>query len=500
MKLAFQKIDTLPRLAWCARIEKLNPTVHVMHGRDVETSDWFFCEGAWAGEYQAGGFHRTFFLGSGGEITGNQLLVSSPSQTMERLYVLRRGDTLLVSNSCAFVFAQSNDRPDPTYLLYASDIASIIHGLRRYIRSIPTKNGHRIQMFSYCNLAVGPDLELAEIPKNSVREFVDFADYRAFLKEQIGAITVNANAPHRRVHYRPIATISSGYDSPASAVFAKGVGCTEAVTFRRARGDIDDSGANIAELLGMTVQVFDRFDYLRQPGFPEAEAGISEFPALAAALERRMLFTGFNGSVWDLVRETVGPFIERRDTSGNSLSEFRLRVGFVHVPVPYLGCTSHPSIHQISTSSAMRPWSVGTKYDKPIARRLVEEAGVARGMFGVQKKAVAIVPEEGFERVMTPESFADLSRFLQEHETVAIAAKLRWYRVRRYLDRVQGAVTRRVLGRNPLHSHQTGIDRVVRWGRYSLMFHWSMDKLIPRYTVDSGATNGVGLNPASRTD
>ena len=111
------------------------------------------------------------------------------------------------------------------------------------------------------------------------------------------------------------------------------------------------------------------------------------------------------------------PLHQQKLPSGTGLTEFRLRVGFVHVPVPYLGCTNHKSIHQISTSTEMQPWSVGTRYDKPIPRRLIEEAGVSRGMFGTRKKAVAIVAEVdgGFERVMTKESFADFSSFLREH-------------------------------------------------------------------------------------
>jgi hypothetical protein len=34
----------------------------------------------------------------------------------------------------------------------------------------------------------------------------------------------------------------------------------------------------------------------------------------------------------------------------------------------------------------MNPWSLGAGYDKPIARRLAEEAGVPRHLFGQAKK------------------------------------------------------------------------------------------------------------------
>jgi hypothetical protein len=499
MKLAFKKIDTLPRMAWCARVDKLHHTIRILHGSYVEVSNEFFCEGAWSGNFISGDFESNLLMGSGGKVTDRGPLISTPNHTMERIYALKNEHAMFISNSCAFVFAQSHDEPDPHYLLYASKIASIIYGLQKYARALPTRNGNHIQMFCHCNLYVGVDHQLIESPKTPVREFVDFADYKSFLEEKIRAIVINANDANRRVHYRPIATISSGYDSPASAVLAQKVGCDEALTFEHARphrtADLDDSGAKIAKRLGMKVKVYDRFDYLNRTGFPEAEGGISEFLCFADALDRRLLFTGFNDAVWDPFNKTVSPFIQRKDTSGNSLAELRLRVGFVHLPVPYVGCTSHPSIHRISTAKAMQPWSVGTKYDKPIPRRLVEEAGVERGMFGLEKKAVAIVPEaEGFEKAMTKASFTDFSRFVQEHYTVQMAAKLRLYRLGQCLARIHRALKQKlvviispIIGKRitVVSSPQTGLERVVRWGPYSLLFHWSIHKLLSRYEVNT---------------
>ena len=55
------------------------------------------------------------------------------------------------------------------------------------------------------------------------------------------------------------------------------------------------------------------------------------------------------------------------------------------MPVPFIGCTSQVSIYQLTVSEEMAPWSVDYSYDKPIARRLVEEAGIDRDAFGVKK-------------------------------------------------------------------------------------------------------------------
>ena len=50
MRLSFQSSDTLPRLAWCARVIKDHDTVEVLHGPWVETVNGFSCKGAWNGD------------------------------------------------------------------------------------------------------------------------------------------------------------------------------------------------------------------------------------------------------------------------------------------------------------------------------------------------------------------------------------------------------------------------------------------------------------------
>ena len=499
LQLVCRQVDTLPRLAWCATIRKHDRTIRVLHGPHVEVADNFFCDGAWSGDFASADFDKHLLMGSAGKVVGDRLLIASPNHTMERIYLLRSGASLLVSNSCAFVLAQSDDEPDPNDLSYSTRLSSIIRGIDQYERWIPTRRGNRIHVYCHCNIQVGMDHQVVEAPKAPEREFVDFADYRSFLEEATGAIASNASDSRRKIQYRPLATISSGYDSPASAVFAWKAGCKEAITIRRSRprggSDMEDSGEGIASILGMKVQAFDRFDYLQRTDLPEVEGGITEFLSYGDCLERRLLFTGFNDVVWDRSAKMVSPYIRRKDTSGNSLAELRLRSGFVHLPVPYLGCTSHSAIHRISNSQEMLPWCVGGNYDKPIPRRLVEEAGVGRQMFGVVKKAAAIVPqEEGFERAMTRESRADFSRFFAEVSTPRLHAKLGLCKIGRSVAKVNrelrwtiaGLSSRMSGGRVALQLPvviPAGIERVGAWGRYSLLFHWSMRRLRSRYLV-----------------
>jgi hypothetical protein len=498
MQVRSTRVEELPRLAWCADIDRQSHSVLILHGPDVETGDGFFCEGAWSGDFGEGAFERHQFMGSGGKVTGDGLLIATPNHTIDRIYVLRHGNVMSISNSCAFVLARAHDAADPGYLLYTPRVASIIRGLDKYARWIPTRNGNGIRMFCHCNLHVGVNHEVEEEPKPPVRDFVDFADYRSFLEEQVGAIVRNANDPRRIVRYRPVATVSSGYDSPASAVFARKAGCDEAITFPRARFDgtaeKDDSGAAIAQRLGMKVRSYDRLAYLSRTGFPEAEGGISEFLCLSDSLERRILFTGFNGdTIWDRDSGRVSRTIRRSALSGDNLAELRLRVGFIQLPVPYLGGTSHPSIYQISISPEMQPWRIRARYDKPIPRRVLEEAGVKRGLFAEEKKAVAIVArEEGFEKTMTPESFADFSRFVQKHWTASVAAKLWLYRGVYRVARLNRALKRKL---EPLASRLAGrpiwlpllfdpdLERLGQSRQYALLFHWSLEKVMPRYRV-----------------
>jgi hypothetical protein len=73
-------------------------------------------------------------------------------------------------------------------------------------------------------------------------------------------------------------------------------------------------------------------------------------------------------------------------TPGCALGEFRLRTGFLHFAPATIAAVHAPLIHGWNTAPEMQPWSIGGDYDKPIARRIAEEAGVPRHLFGQEKK------------------------------------------------------------------------------------------------------------------
>ena len=504
MRLLFRRIATLPRLAWCAVLVERQDTIEVFHGPMVETAEDFFCEGAWSGPFVSHQLDTTILMGSGGRLVRNALLVAAPSHTLERLFLLRNRKTLVVSNSFAFALACAGDNVNPRSLLYSVRLASIVDGLRSYARSLRTLNGNRLQLYYHCNLLIDSELRVAEQPKQPVRDFVSFADYKSFLLHEVSAIHANANDPHRKIRYRPIATVSAGYDSPAAAVLARAVGCTEALTFSGARAstvgdDTNDSGEAIAAKLGLKAHVFDRLDYLRETNFPEAEFfgwGAQEAP-WASHLEGRLVFTGFHGDkVWDRNCKKVGPHIVRGDPSGHNMNAFRLRVGWIHVPVPFVGCTSHRSIHRISNSPEMDAWSTRNQYDRPIPRRLVEEAGVERSQFGMKKRAVSLgLDSEGLKERMTPESYEDYVKYYAKHWNGWMTVK-RWMltflrKLYRWNTLLNTRLTALLEYRAGLHVElPVIIPRDFRISRYgdldhlSLLVHWSIEKIRPQYVLD----------------
>ncbi len=432
MKFGFVQKDTLPRSSWLAHCRRGEERIDVFHGSSVEEQGDFFFEGAWDGKFSTGGFDAAItVLGSGGKIVnGRSVVFAAPSHIYERLYALRIGAELFVSNSLVFLLCQSGEKLDEVGVNYAKTLYRT-YGMRASDKSIPTRAGDQIQLFYSTNLVVQPDLDIAEVPKRGTTEFADFDSYRHFLQSSVARVFENAGDANREVTYvRPVVAISSGYDSTATAVLARSMGCSDSVTFPEARPiAIDhyksgpDSGKAIAERLGMKCREIGRLDYLASGReFPEAEVFATShlvdlyIGSLETSLDDRcVLFTGFRGDVmWSKEVE------DNLDSGGPGIAEFRLRLGFLHLPVPYLGtvdcqprgCKISRSIRRISNSEEMAPWSVDGEYDRPIPRRIVESAGVERHAFGQTKRAVAVwYGKEDPEDIMQSDSRRDFEAF-----------------------------------------------------------------------------------------
>jgi len=430
MQFLFRATASLPRMAWCARINRDNPVVVVEHGSWVETAEGCFFEGIWNGGFTDGAFlEASMCLGSGGRTAPEAVHFAGVSHSLERLHLFETPDEVLLSNSLAFILTESGNDLATSYRFYDRDLMSFVKGLHALTDTIPTASGQAIRLVYSSNVSIAPDLTITTTRKPQPPTFSSYDDYVSYMVRELRSLAENAASASRHHTFSPLATISSGYDSPAAAVLAQTVGCTEALTFSSPRKDFgpeSDSGKEIGRILGLSVREFDRTGYRAVDTLPEAEflaVGTGGEDVVMCAFEAylpgTLLFTGFLGdTIWGRLHpDPQGSQDYKMGVSpgGSTLAEFRLRVGFVHVPVPLLALTRHPDLHRISNSAEMRPWRSGSnRYDRPIPRRLVEERGVPRHLFGTSKRAVTqpFYFNEPLAEVLAPHSYEDFKEFL----------------------------------------------------------------------------------------
>jgi len=112
------------------------------------------------------------------------------------------------------------------------------------------------------------------------------------------------------------------------------------------------------------------------------------FLPFAKKLEHKIYMSGTYGDViWDKSHKLSPGFTKLVFEKG--LTEFRLRVGFYNFPLIAVGARFPYPIQKITNHWQMQKYSIGGEYDRPIPRRIIEEAGVPRRLFGVQKSAVS---------------------------------------------------------------------------------------------------------------
>lgn len=516
MKLKYERVDTLPRLAWCAEIMKGIEECKVIHGPWVETRCDFFVEGAWDGPFDDGAIDQTCLLmGSGARVVGNTVVFATPCHVLERLFILKDEGRIVVSPSLAFLLTRTGEGLDIQHIPYQADLLRLVLCLKNHIGSIPLAGKKELVVIHYRNIAIDQELNLRIQDKPNPSPFQDFSSYKEFLVSSLAAIFTNAKNPARGHHYRPIVTVSSGYDSSTCAAIASEVGCTEGITFTQARqkGE-NDSGAQTGKLLGLQMKGFNRDDYKSKAGFPEAEflaTGDLGQDLLMAAFENelleRILIIGTHGDrVWNRQAKNVNQDIIREDMAACCLTDFKFRVGFVYVPLAFFGCINQPSLHRISNSPEMAPWSLGNNYDRPIARRIVEERGVPRHLFGQRKRQVTILLNTvgKIQQGLKPESLVSFLKFYQEHKYQRpLLRQLRFQSMFLISEawsfltaKVHGLTSR--LGR-PVHL-PCPIQLMYREnpGMPSFLVHWALRFVQERYAVGAQVSTTTTLSQQDR--
>ena len=137
--------------------------------------------------------------------------------------IVNNGEEIIASNSLPFILAQTKEKLKKDYIFYDSLLASIRYGLKNYIKRIPIESKKYINVYYCCNIIINVNEgnNIIEIRKNSGPEFYSYEEIINYLKRNIDEISLNANDKMRCVIYKPLATLSSGYDSSACAALAK---------------------------------------------------------------------------------------------------------------------------------------------------------------------------------------------------------------------------------------------------------------------------------------
>lgn len=392
---------TLPRLAWRASASEAGVSMEAGEGVAVTTGAAY--EGAWAGALSK----PDHMFGSMVERKGRSLLrCTPPTHTCDALYVVQRADGSFVTNSLVWALATAgigkNTNPNPI----RTALLTISHGVEAYQRLVAATDQAKVYRLAYMPFELGTD-EIREDTFSPQRiSELSYEDYRGQLLAVLGSVERNAAKSGFPTF---VSTISSGYDSTACAALAKAMGHNFAITLDSGGGI--DSGLPVGLEMGMDVRVLSRpgndavkvaDNGTRYVEVEDLEGDCSEFVAgitnpgdlvmspMEDDLRGAVVLTGFHGDkVWDFNCNS-GPAIKRGDNSGSSLGEFRLRVGFVNVPVPYIGVVNNEAIKKLAQSKAMSPWRHGNPYNRPIPRRLGEDAGASRESFGVKKAAANV--------------------------------------------------------------------------------------------------------------
>ena len=522
--LHLREIAGLPQLAWIASAAPGGDDVIVYHGSAVEGSRDWLVEGVWDDEFGAGGFHTSaHFFGSGirvDERAGRVRFVPS-SALVNRLVYCRYRERIVVSNSLALLLGFTGATLNPAHQ-YRAETYALRHGVGRYPRSF-TVTHPEIRSFYQVydeSLVLGSGGSGgAELVFESLRRaphITSFEHYQALLGETLRRLRDNYASPERRLPMAAFATISSGYDSAASAALVAPLGIATCFTVRRSNSHIPswlsrraaiDDGKPIADRLGLRTVYLDRRAsvdgdelYFLAPGCAPT---MTVLHPLAKQLQQlggpAVLFTGFQGDeMWDVNRwerayQDAG--LVRGDTTALMLSEIRLKAGFVNVAVPSLFARAVRDISAISMSDDMAPWRGDSAYERPIPRRILESAGVPRALFGGRKKAIV-------ERRTYP-----ANRALRREFFVYLRAQGRCSGGFVYLH---GAVNRCVFpfvrAWDLLRKRLFGIEpptipAAYVWKRFdfaSMMFAWAAGALSARFTAVLQAGGALRQPPPAR--
>ncbi len=496
-----RELPQLPRLAWLASAAMTGGDVVVYHGSAVERRAEWMVEGVWDGEFRFGEFHRSaHFFGSGIRLDGARVYFVPSSALVNRIMYCEHGGCIVASNSLALLLAFTGARLDPGHD-YRTETYAIRQGTRGYRREFAVIHPEITSFYQvYDESLVLGDGATAFESLRPAPAIPSYEAYRVLVGDCLRRLRQNYTSADRRRPLAAFATVSSGYDSAATAVLVKDLGIAACFTSRRSNSHIprwlspragSDDGKPIADVLGLrTMYLDERHSRVSQDELyflaPGCAPSMTVLHSLARHLEQRdgatVLFTGFQGDeVWDVnpwERAYQEAGIVRGDTTALMLSEIRLKCGFINVAVPSLLARSVRDLAVIATSPEMAPWRLHTAYDRPIPRRILETAGVPRILFGARKKAVVERQSYPVNRALRRQFFAYLRA---EHGCSAVFVYLHGAVNRLAYPFVRGW---HLLRRALLAAEPPALPPVLVWKRFDfayLTFGWAAGAVRERF-------------------
>ena len=254
----YSVIDRWPPLAWLASLQVGHTPTRVKHGRGIEILENGFCEAVWDGSFSDLECDQTdVVFGSAARSNDKGIVFVSSGTTVDRLHWFQTAEQTFVSNSLACLLQEIRATVDAAYDGYFAFFESIVKGTKDYQSSLATTQGD-VRLTYYDNLQ-WDGKTLTPVKKTHIdRSFDTFEDYHGFLIATMERLGQNLSDPSRQFSLQPLATISTGYDSPTCAAVGRAAGLRETLSIARGRGDVEDDGSAIASSLGLSPIVAER--------------------------------------------------------------------------------------------------------------------------------------------------------------------------------------------------------------------------------------------------
>ena len=399
--------NKLPRMAWFVELRHDSSPKYLEHGNSVILTDEFVFEGTFNGDFSGQGISNSnVCLGSGFVQELDGTLFITPTHTLEGLFLVRNQQRKFVTNSNVIAYHLAG--------ITASHLAvktgwRIKYGIGQVPQQIEKTKDAEIEKISFFNFRITTD-GLVLIEKANDPTFSNFTQYFDYLVETGKKLQSNIRELSDE-KWTLMSTVSTGFDSVACLALAKTIGCKRAVTLQNGRGNVNDNGSPIAQSIGIECTEYVRpfseqastsrialtYDDLSDCAEFVAAGTLAEdvcYLPFEASIANTILLTGFQADkLWGR-KFTPSSSLERGDISGSSMGEFRLRVGFIHWPVPYIGCRSNKDLLEITFSDELAEYRDESNYNKPIAIKMAESVGIPRELYGLRKKAASVLFDE----------------------------------------------------------------------------------------------------------